>query len=80
MCIDIILNEKNLNSSNFNCETNYKKDFVNNMSSNYNHNSISNHFNSVLSNSNFNISQTLTKYSDNSKINPSYEKCKNYFY
>ena len=42
---------------------------------NSNSNIGSNNFNPLLSNSNFNNSQTLTKYSD-TKINPSYEKCK----
>jgi len=73
---EIPLNDYNLSSPNFYNEANYKKDSLSNLISNNNHNSSSNNFNSILSNSNFNYSQTLTKYSDNTKINPSFEKCK----
>lgn len=74
---EIPLNDYNLSSPNFYNEANYKKDSLNNLISNHNYNISSNNFNSILSNSNFNYSQTLTKYSENTKINPNFEKCKN---
>lgn len=73
---EIVLKDFNLSSKNFCNENLSKKETTNNnftIPNNNNQNITSNNFNTIISNSNCNYSEVITK---ESKVNPNYDKCK----